>query len=575
MATAFASFRGYQHRWLRRDLIAGLTVWAVLIPESLAYATIAGASPVVGLYAAVPALLLYPIVGTSRHLVVGPMSATAALSAGVVGGFATAGSVEFLVYTSGLAIAVGVLALLAGALRLGFLASFISEPVLKGFIIGMALIIILGQVPKLIGVERGEGNFFSELGHVVVALDDMNGWTLAVGTTALALILMLRRLAPGVPASLVAVALGIIAVASFDLSARGVSVVGPIDAGLPEVGVPEVAAGDIPLLLSGAAGVMLVGFVEGLGAAKTYAQRGGYRVDANRELIGLGSASLGAGLFSGMVVNGSLSKTAVNGNAGAKSQVSGWVVALLTVVALIFLTSLFEQLPEAVLAAVVIAAVIELVDLAALRRLYRLTTVRLESIYGRATRADFLGAVTALFGVLCFDTLPGLIIGVVTSVLLLIYRVSRPHLAELGRVPGRPGQWSDLDRYADNEIVPGIVVVRVESGLFFANADHVRDGLSALARPGVHALIVDAAAIPVIDTTAADMLRDLASELHARGVTLTLVGDIGQVRDVLRTAEPHIALGRTFSTIDTAVAECGSDHSGHGDGLAPESPAPD
>jgi high affinity sulfate transporter 1 len=562
-AWLFASLRDYRAAWLRGDVVAGLTVWAVLIPESLAYASIAGVSPVVGLYAAVPALLLYPVFGSSRHLVVGPMSATAALSAGVVGGFVSAGSEDFVAYTAGLTIAVGVVAAVAGVLRLGFLASFISEPVLKGFIVGMALVIIMGQLPKLLGVEAGEGDFFEKLWSLVTELPDVHAWTALVGVICLVTVLVLKRVAPLVPGSLVAVVLGILAVVVLDLDDRGVAIVGTIESGLPSVGLPDVAAGDVALLISGAAGVMLVGFAEGLGAAKTYAQKHGYRIDPNRELVGLGAANLGSGLASGMVVNGSLSKTAVNGSAGARSQVSGYVVALLTIVTLLFLTGLFESLPEPALAAVVIAAVIELVDIPALRRLYRVSTARLESIYGRATRVDFICALGTMLGVLVFDTLPGLVIGIVLSVLLLLYRASRPHIAVLGEAPGSPGQWADLERHPQNRVLSGVVVARVESGLFFANADTVGDRLRELGgADGVRTLVLDATTTPMIDTTAADMLRRCAQELDALGVELFLVGDVGQVRDVLRETGAGAVLKGVFPTIDTATRAAGGAHRG-------------
>ncbi|TDC49263.1 SulP family inorganic anion transporter [Jiangella ureilytica] len=552
----FGSLRGYQWAWLRRDLVAGLTVWAVLIPESLAYASIAGVSPVIGLYAAVPALVLYPVLGSSRHLVVGPMSATAALSAGVVGGIVANGSEEFPAYTAGLALAVGTLAVLAGLLRLGFLANFISEPVLKGFIVGMALVIIVGQLPKLLGVEGGEGTFFAKLWSVVTSLDETNGWAALVGGLCLAIVLVLRRVAPMVPGSLVAVALGVVLSGALDLAGRGVAVVGAIDAGLPSPGVPDLAAvSDVPLLLSGAAGVMLVGFAEGLGAAKTYARRDGYRIDANRELAGLGAVNLGSGFLSGMVVNGSLSKTAVNGGAGAKSQVSGWTVAALTVLTLLVLTPLFEPLPEPALAAVVIAAVVDLVDVGGLRRLYAVNTAALRSIYGRAARADFICALGALLGVLVFDTLPGLLIGVVLSVVLLLERSAYPHVAVLGRVEGGgPGRWTDRERDPGSTPVPGVVVVRVESGLYFANADTVRDRLLELAVDGVRALVLDATTVPTVDVTAAGMLRDTAAELESRGVRLLAVGNVGQVRDVLRRAGASSVLDRPYPTVDAAVA---------------------
>jgi MFS superfamily sulfate permease-like transporter len=391
----FPSLRQYHPNWLRGDLVAGLTVWAVLVPESLAYASIAGVSPVVGLYAAPPALLFYALFGSSRHLIVGPMSATAALSAATVADLVAPASQDFAAFTAALAITTGVAALLAGILRLGFLANFISEPVLKGFIIGLALTIIIGQVPGI--------------------------------------------------------------------------------------------------------AVMLVGFAEGLGAAKTYAAREHYEIDADRELIGLGAANVTSGLASGMVVNGSLSKTAVNGGAGAHSQVSGLVVAALTVVTLLFLTGLFEQLPEATLAAVVIAAVIELVDFGALVTLHRVWSVRLGDAYGPAARPDFLAALAALFGVLIFDTLPGLFIGIAVSLILLLYRASRPRVAVLGRVPGTSDQYTDI--------------------------------------------------------SGARMLNDTAAELRERGITLMLVHDVGQVRDVLRaTVGEDPELQTVYPTIAEALA---------------------
>ena len=276
--------------------------------------------------------------------------------------------------TSGLALATGVAAMAAGALRLGFLAAFISEPVLKGFIIGLALTIMIGQLPALVGVEKGSGNFFEKTWHLVSHLGDADLLTVTVGVGSLLALLVLRRWLPLVPGSLVLALAGIGLVAALDLADRGLDIVGSIESGLPSLGLPDVTGDQFVDLLGGAVGVMLVGFAEGLGAAKTYAARAGYDVDPNRELFGLGAANLGSGLASGMVVNGSLSKTAVNGSAGARTQVSGLTAGVLTFVTLLFLTGLFEQLPEATLAAIVIAAVIELVDIASLRRLWRVRT---------------------------------------------------------------------------------------------------------------------------------------------------------------------------------------------------------
>src|SRR5271154_4170759 len=440
----FPSLHGYRRDWLRGDLIAGLTVWAVLVPEALAYASIAGVSPVIGLYAAPGALILYAALGSSRQLVTGPMAATAALSAATVAELVPVGGGDrFTAMTAALAITTGLAALLAGVLRLGFLASFISEPVLKGFIVGLALTILIGQVPKLLGIEKGSGDFFQQLWHVITHLGDTQGTTLLVGALSLAAILGLRRLAPAVPGSLVVVGLGIAAVEVLGLERHGVSIVGPIKSGLPSLGAPDVHLRDLGALAAGGVGVMLVGFAEGLGAAKTYAAREHQEIDANSELLGLGGANLAAGFSGGMVVNGSLSKTAVNASAGAPTQLPGLIVAALTILSLLALTGLFEDLPEATLAAVVIAAIVELVDVPALVELYRAYSKRLGREFGFAARPDFIAAVAALLGVTVFDTLPGLFIGIAVSLLLLVYRASRPYTATLGRVPGSDGRYSD------------------------------------------------------------------------------------------------------------------------------------
>ncbi|MGW0174562.1 SulP family inorganic anion transporter [Rhodococcus sp. NPDC003322] len=548
----FASLQGYDRRWLRPDVIAGLTVWAVLVPEGLAYATIAGVTPVVGLYAAIPSLVLYAAAGSSRHLIVGPMSATAALSAAMVAPIAGGDDGRYLALTTCLAIMTGLAGLLAGLMRLGFIASFVSEPVLKGFIVGLALTIIIGQVPKLFGVEKADGNFFEQAWGVVTHLGDTQWRTLIVGLLGLAVVLVLRRWLPLVPGSLVAVLLGIAAVQLFGLDDKGVDIVGTIESGLPSVGLPNGLGFDDYLGLAGpAVGVLLIGFAEGLGAAKTYAAKAGYEVDANRELYGLGAANLGAGLASGMVVNGSLSKTAVNGGAGAKSQVSGLVVAAMTVITLLFLTGLFEQLPEATLAAVVIAAVIDLVDFASLRRLYRVWTHRLGSIYGFAARPDFAAAIAAMLGVLLFDTLPGLVIGISVSMLLLLYRSARPNVAILGQAKTL---WVDTDRHPDADVRDDAVVVRVEGGLSFANADHVKERVEALCTERTRVVVLDAETMPYIDVTASEMLGQLQTALQHKGIDLRIAHDIGQVRDVLRGVEQDGGDLAVFRTVDDALA---------------------
>jgi sulfate permease, SulP family len=536
----FQSLKGYQSSWLSGDFIAGLTVWAVLVPEALAYARIAGVSPVMGLYAVPPALILYALFGSSRHLVIGPSSATAAVSAAVVGVLVSQGDEKYLAMTAALAIVVGLLALAARLLRLGFLVNFISEPVLKGFIIGLALTIIAGQLPDLFGVEKGSGDFFEKTYDLFTHLDDTNGWTLLVGLVCLGAIFGLREKAPLLPASLVAVAIGLGAVVVFGLDDKGVAIIGNIDSGAPTLGLPSgVAGSDFLDLAPGAVGVLVIGFAEGLAAAKSYALKNGYRIDANRELIGLGTANLGAGLSNGIVVNGSLSKTAVNGGAGAKSQVSGLIVAGFTVVTYLFLTGLFENLPDATLAAIVIAAVVELVDIPSLIRLYDIRSTLAASVLGPAARADFIAAAAALLGVLLFDTLPGLFLGITISYLLLVFRAYRPRIAVLGRVPGS-GQYADVTNHPENEQVPGVLVVRVESGLFFANADNVREEIERLAtQDGLKAVVLDAETVPSVDLTAVGALLELHEALRRNGISLVMARNIGQVREMFATQDSN------------------------------------
>jgi high affinity sulfate transporter 1 len=558
-SSVLPSFRGFQRAGIRSDALAGLTVWAVLVPESLAYATIAGVPPVVGLYAAVPALLLYALLGSSRQMVVATMSATAALSASIVGAYALAGSDDYVALTATLAIVTGLLALLAGVLRFGFLASFISEPVLKGFIVGLALTIIAGQLPELVGVEKSSGNFFQQIAGLLGELSSANVATLVLGVACLGLVLGLRRWQPRVPGSLVAVLLGIAAVPLLDLVARGVAIVGPIDAGLPSLGLPQGReVSDYLMLVASAAGVLLIAFAEGLAAAKAFAGPDDGDIDPDQELIALGAANIASGLASGMVVNGSLSKTAVNASAGARSQVSGVTVAVLVVVTLLFLTGLFENLPEATLAAVVIAAVIELVNVPSLVRLYRVWTGRLGGIYGWAARADFIAALAALLGVLVFDILPGLFIGIGVSLMLLIYRASRPQVTTLVRAAdgsGDGGRWLSRSAHPDLLARDDVLVVRVESGLFFANADHVRREIRRQLTPSTMAVVIDAETTPAIDVSATEMLIALADELRRRGIVLLVAHAIGQVRDVLRRAgEDDDVLQSVFSTVDEAVA---------------------
>ena len=543
----FPSLYGYESSFLRPDGIAGLTVWALLVPECLAYAVIAGLPPAHGLYAAAPALVLYAAFGSSRHLIVGPMSVTAAMSAGIVGTFVAKDGGDFITESAALAIVTGTIFVIAGAARLGFLSTFISEPVLKGFTFGLALTIAMDQIPDLLGTKDTEGTFFERLWHAASRVDEIHPMTAVIGVGSLAMIVVLQRVAHRIPASLTVVAVGIVLANVLDLPGRGVEVVGPIPSGLPVPDVPAVQREDYLPLAGGAAALTLVGFAEGIAAAKNYARRAGYKVDADRELRAVGASNIGAGLMAGMVVNGSLSKTAVNGEAGGRTQASGLLAAALVVVTLLFLTGVFQNLPEATLAAVVIAAVMQLVDPPALRRYYHVWSMRLKRIYGPVARSDFHAAMAAMFGVLLLGTLPGLLIGIGVSLLLLLQRASRPHVAEL-RPTGPNGEWHEVlpasGAERDREVAAGeagddgggppVVVVRVESGLFFTNAEHVKAEVERFAgNRGAVGAVIDCRSTPFIDITAAEVLVALAEELARNGGSLVLLGTSGQVRDVI------------------------------------------
>jgi sulfate permease, SulP family len=556
VSRVFLSLRNYQRDWIRGDVVAGLTVWAVFVPSALAYATIAGVPPVVGLYAAPAALVIYAALGSSRQLITGPSAAAAALSAAVVGSAVAANGDQFVATTAALAICVGLAALVAGAFRLGFLANFISEPVLKGFIVGLSLTVIVGQVPKLFGVEPGTGDFFERAWDFLINIDQTDGLTLLVGIGSLAILLGIRRVASGIPGALVAVVAGVSVVELFDLGAHGVAIVGSINPGLPSLALPDVSLSRFGSLMAAALGVMLIGYAESLGTAKTFAQREDREVDANRELISLGAANLGAGISGGFAVNGSLSKTAVNSTAGGRTQIVSLIVASLTILTLLLLTGFFESLPVATLAAVVIVALVDLIDFSTLRDYYRVYSRRLGRAYGFAARADFIAAIAAMLGVMVFGILAGLFTGVLISLLLLLYRASRPPVAELGRVPGSSGHFSDLDRHPENRRVEGIAVLRIEGGLFFANATPVAAEIRRAARrDDVHVVIVDAETVPFIDVTAAQVLDQVARELGADGVRVVIARNVGQVRDVIHAAPGDSILDASYPTVEQAVKQ--------------------
>jgi high affinity sulfate transporter 1 len=538
----------YRRRWLRPDLIAAVAVWAVLVPEGMAYAQLAGVPPQYGLFAALAPLLAYAVLGTCRQLDVGPSSAVAAYSAAAVAPTALGDPSRFIALSALLALLAGILLLAGGLARAGFIADFFAKPVMTGFVGGLALVIAAGQLAKLFGVEGGGTGFFGKLYELVSQLPGYSLPSFVVGTGALALILVLRRVAPKVPGMLLAVVLGVLIAKAFDLQDHGVAVVGALPDGLPRLAWPSFSLDDVRELLPDAFALAIIAFAESIAAARQLAAAHRYEVDPDQELVALGVANIGAGLFQGFAADASLSRSAVADSSGVKSQLTSIILFCFLIVTMLFLLPLFHDLPEAVLGAIVIAAVAHLVDVGALRRLRRVDTT------------DFVVALLCFAGVVVFGLLVGLAIAVGLSLLALVYRAYRPSYAVLGRAPGAVDderfRYRGVEDHPDAETLPGLVILRVDGELFFANARWFRDVVRSLVRgqtPPVRELLVHAGAVPHVDTTAADMLRSLIRELDEAGVTLAFArATTGLVHDLQRNGVTRLVDDDMF--YDTVAA---------------------
>ena len=537
---------GYDYRRLLRfDVIAGVTVWGLLVPEMIAYSGLAGLPPQAGLYTLLATLAAYAVFGTSRHVVVAGTSAAAVLLASTVGDLALNHD-DYLANSAALVLFVGGLFLLAGVCRLGFIAQFLSRPVVAGFVFGLAIFVTVKQLPKLLGIEGGEGDTLRQLAHVITHLGDTSGATLAVGACTLVLLFAVERFVPKVPGGLVALVAGIVISGALDLASHGVAIVGDVPSGFPSVGVPDIPSENIAALMAAAGGMLLVIYSESLGAAQNFATKYDYEIDPNQELIALGFANAGSGFVGGLAAGGSLSQSAVNEGAGAKLEASSLVAALLMVVTVLVLTPLFKNLPEAVLAALIIHAVSHLWKVKEFRRYY--AERRIEALLGIAT----------LLGVITIDVLPGLVIGVVSMLLLVVYNASRPHIGVLARVPGRPGAFGDVDRHPDYERIPGLLVLRLESPLFYANAAQVRDRVKYLvgvSNPLPRAVVLEFGATVDLDITSAEALEQLVTQLRAADIDFALA-DIRQpmIRQLQRTGLLKVVReDKVFRTVDEAV----------------------
>ena len=538
----------YPADWRRADLVAALTSWGVMVPVAMAYAALAGVPPEYGLITAFAALTAYAIFGTSRHLKITTSSTMAIMSASVVGPLAGGDADRYLALTAGLALVVGAILLAAGIVRLGFIADFLAKSVVTGFIFGLAITIIIGQLPKLLGVPGGGDGTIEQVQVLVDNLPDTNPWTLAVGVGALALILVLRRISRKIPGPLVALVLGIIAVEAFDLEVHDVSVVGEIQTGIPIPGLPNISLLDIPFLAAGAAGVVFLAVGESLGAGRAFAARHKYEIDADQELVALGAANLSAGLFGGFTVDASLSQSATAESAGTRSQLSSIVTAGLILATAVLLAPLFKNLPNAVLGAIVIAAVLSLMDVGELRR------------YGATRRTDFILAMVALVAVLTTTVLVGLVVAVLLSLMLVLYRASRPYVARLGKLSGERATYVDLGRHPEAEEIPGLLMLRIDAPLYFFNVNVARSAiLEAVAGcdRAPSAVLLDIGATADFDVTTADTLRQLVGELHDLSIEVSLAQVKGPVRDRMRRMGLMEMVGeeRVYLSVAAAVED--------------------
>ncbi|MGI9615444.1 MAG: SulP family inorganic anion transporter [Acidimicrobiales bacterium] len=548
---------GYDRRDVRSDLAAGLTVGAMLVPQAMAYALLAGLPPEIGLYAATVPVVIYALFGTSRQLAVGPVAIVSLLSASALAPLVEEGTTGYIAAAALLALMVGVVHIGLGVGRLGFLVNFLSHSVLVGFTAAAAIIIGFSQAKHIFGIstERKE-HFYDTVLEVFANLGETNSATVILGVVALVVLFGFKRLAPRVPAALVVVVGSILAVEVLDLEARGVKVVGDIPDSLPAFGLPDFSGSLMGNLITTAFVITLVGFMESIAVAKVYARRHRYEGDANQELIGLGAANVAAGLFGGYPVTGGFSRTAVNDTAGARTPLASLITAGIVVATIAFLTPLFASLPNAALGAIIIMAVVSLVDVAEMRHI------------AKVKRSDLIGLSVAFAATLILGIEIGIVVAVVASMLVVFARMSMPHSAVLGHVEGTTS-YRNVDRFPEASTTDGVRIVRIDAALSFVNAVHVKklilsevDTIAAEPR----ALVLDASGINDLDATGAEMLHELLTELDDRGVTVHLSNVKGPVRDVLRNAGIWTELGdRVHTSTNDAVTAIGGQRPAPGD----------
>jgi len=553
----------YRREWLAKDVVAGIVLTTLLVPQGMAYAELAGLPPITGLYTSILCLLGYAAFGPSRILVLGPDSSLGPMIAATILPLAGANGdpKRAIALASMLALMVGAIMILAAAAKLGFIADLISKPTMIGYMNGLALTILVGQLPKLFGFKTDADGFLGEVAGFFRGLADgkANAAAAAVGIAGIAVILVLQRWLPKIPAVLIMVVLAIASTTVFSLADHGVSLVGVLPKGFPPLTIPDVHVADLVPLFGGALGIALVSLADTISTASAFAARTGQEIDGNGEMIGIGVANLAAGLFQGFPVSTSGSRTAVAERSGAKTQLTGITGAALIILMIVLVPGLFRNLPQPALAAVVITASLSLADIPATVRLWR------------QRKTEFLLSLAAFLGVVLLGVLPGIVIAVALSILNVFRRAWWPYDAELGRVEGLAG-YHDVHSYPEAQQLPGLVIYRFDGPLFFANAKTFRDEIRRMARadPPPRWILIAAEPMTDVDTTASDVLEDLDEALNADGISLVFA----ELKDPVRRKIERYGLTRTidprhfYPTIESAVAafrqETGAEWTGPG-----------
>ena len=536
---------GYQKNWFRSDLLAGISVAAVAVPIAIAYSQLAGVPPVYGLYASLLPLAAYALLGSSRQLIIAPDAATCAIVAAVVAPLAGQDPARYLSLTAALAMIAGVFCIAAGFARLGFLTNFLARPILTGYLNGIAICIVAGQLGSLFGFPLAPAGFFRLLWRFFSRVGETHGPTLVVGAATLALLFLLARVAPKVPGPLIAVALGIAVASVLDLATHGVRLLGKIPPGLPAVTIPAIGGPDWQPLAVGAVGLALISYNSAMVTARGFAAKNGYDIDPNREFIALGVADIGSGILGGFAVSGADSRTAVNDAMGGKSQVTGLVAAAVIALTLLFLTRPLGGLPIAVLSAVLIKSAMGLFDLRGL------------AVLRRVSPREFRLCLVTLLGVITVGVLPGVVVAVGVALVQLMIMASRPHDAVLGRVPGT-NDFRDTATHPGTESFPGLIIYRFDSSLVFFNADHFKARVGAVVREApspVRMFLLDVETMPYLDTTGVASLDRVRGDLERDGIVMGIAAAKGPVRAMFDRSGLAGRFGpeRIFPTVAEAV----------------------